>query len=55
LSLNIHQSLIEVLKKIKIKIHISKKIKILIYFKIDVFYFNQLLHSLSNPLFKIPY
>jgi hypothetical protein len=34
-------------------IYISKKyVKVLIYFKIDVFYFNQFLHNLSNQFFK---
>jgi len=30
----------------------KKDIKTLIYFNIDVFYFNQLLHNLSNQLFN---
>jgi len=34
-------------------IYISKKnVKVLIYFKIDVFYLNQFLHNLSNQIFK---
>jgi hypothetical protein len=36
-------------------IYISKKnfiLKLFIYFKIDMFYFNQFLHNISNQFFK---
>jgi len=50
--LNLHQRLIEIVK-ITSHIYISKKnTRILIYFKIDMFYFNQSLHYFSNQFFK---
>jgi hypothetical protein len=54
LLLILHQSLIEVFKITPNHLYLKKEfhIKILIYVIIDVFYFNQFLHNLSNKVFK---